>query len=106
MRLAAEKRGEPLPDGLGEAIEYFYERALANEAEFLLQPGEILLWNNRTVLHGRRSFENSPSRKRLLLRLWLQPEDPIPVPPNFAEFFKQRIRRADHERWKEEALLA
>jgi hypothetical protein len=50
-------------------------------------------------LHGRRSFENSPSRKRLLLRLWLEPDNPIRIPANFAEFTKQRLRNQDYERY-------
>jgi hypothetical protein len=98
MKLAATNRGEALSPELEAAVEYFYERAKANEAEFLLQPGEILLWNNRTQLHGRRSFENSTERKRLLLRLWLRPDNPIAIPANFAEFTKQRLRREDYER--------
>ncbi len=98
MKLAATNRGEALSPELEAAVEYFYERAKANEAEFLLQPGEILLWNNRTQLHGRRGFENSPERKRLLLRLWLRPDNPIAIPANFAEFTKQRLRREDYER--------
>jgi hypothetical protein len=99
MKLAATNRGEALSPELSAAVDYFYERAKANEAEFLLEPGEMLLWNNRTQLHGRRSFENSPSRKRLLLRLWLEPDNPIRIPANFAEFTKQRLRNQDYERY-------
>jgi hypothetical protein len=95
MRLAAEKRGEPVPPVLAEAMDYFMERAKANEAEFLLEPGEMLLWNNRTQLHGRRKFENSPERRRLLYRLWLEPEDKLSIPDNFAEHLKQRVRVMD-----------
>jgi hypothetical protein len=97
MRLAAEKRGESLPPTLSQAMDYFMERAKANEAEFLLEPGEMLLWNNRTQLHGRRSFENSPQRRRLLYRLWLEPADALRIPDNFAEHLKQKIRYADAE---------
>ncbi|OJY63581.1 MAG: hypothetical protein BGP16_01505 [Sphingobium sp. 66-54] len=95
MRLAAEKRGESLPADLAEAMDYFMDRAVANEAEFLLEAGEILFWNNRTILHGRRQFENSPERHRLLYRLWLEPEDKLRIPDNFAEHLKQEIRAAD-----------
>lgn len=38
---------------------------------FMLEPGEILLVNNYTVLHARTPFKDSPSLKRSLLRLWL-----------------------------------
>ena len=103
-RQARGLQGEELARMLNEleaAVDYFYERAHANEAEFLLEPGEILLWNNRTQLHGRRGFENSPTRKRLLLRLWLRPDNPIRIPANFAEFTKQRLRREDYKRFVE-----
>ena len=100
MRLAAQKRGEELPADLERAIEYFDERADADEAEFLLEDGEMLLWNNRNQLHGRRSFEDSPERRRLLLRLWVHPDDPMRIPPNFAEFTKQRLRQADFDALK------
>lgn len=41
--------------------------------QFVLDPGEIYLINNYTVLHARTAFEDhaEPERKRLLLRLWL-----------------------------------
>ena len=106
MALAAQKRGEEFSDDLKAAIDYFYERAGANEAEFLLEPGEMLLWNNRTQLHGRRGFENSETRKRLLLRLWLKPDNPIRIPPNFAEFTKQRLRHEDNKRFIEGSRAA
>ena len=97
MRLAADKRGEPIPADLDAAMTYFYERAAANEAEFLLDDGEILLWNNRNQLHGRRKFEDSEERRRLLLRLWIHPDNPMRIPANFAEFTKQRLRHAEFE---------
>jgi hypothetical protein len=93
MRNAARKRGEDFPADLDAALKFFRAEAEKTLAEFLLEDGEILLWNNRTVLHGRRSFENSATRKRLLLRLWLAPEDTPPVPETFPEVMRKRIRR-------------
>jgi hypothetical protein len=92
MRNAARKRGEPFPPDLDAALQFLREVANESVTEFLLQDGEILLWNNRTVLHGRRSFENSPERRRLLLRLWLAPEDTPPVPDTFPEVMRKRLR--------------
>lgn len=42
-----------------------------------LQPGDLLLLNNYTVLHSRTDFEDhdEPARTRLLLRLWLNVPD-------------------------------
>ena len=40
-----------------------------------LQPGDIQLVHNHTILHDRTAFEDypEPERKRHLLRLWLAP---------------------------------
>jgi alpha-ketoglutarate-dependent taurine dioxygenase len=42
-------------------------------AEFSLRPGDVLLANNRWLLHNRTAFEDhpEPDRRRHLLRLWL-----------------------------------
>jgi alpha-ketoglutarate-dependent taurine dioxygenase len=42
-------------------------------AEFVLNPGELLIVDNRVVLHARTKFfdGDSPSEKRRLLRLWM-----------------------------------
>ncbi|HZV17425.1 MAG TPA: TauD/TfdA family dioxygenase [Sphingobium sp.] len=98
MRKAAEKRGEKLPEDLVEALSFLRDTAEETRAEFLLEDGEILLWNNRTVIHGRRGFQNSPERRRLLLRLWLAPEDTPPVPDTFPEVMRKRLRREKIER--------
>ncbi|MEE2767671.1 MAG: TauD/TfdA family dioxygenase [Actinomycetota bacterium] len=48
---------------------------------FTLQPGEAILANNYTVLHGRTAFTSHPENKRELLRLWLASDPPRPVVP-------------------------
>ena len=48
---------------------------------FTLQPGEAILANNYTVLHGRTAFTSHPENKRELLRLWLAADPPRPVVP-------------------------
>jgi hypothetical protein len=39
----------------------------------MLEPGDMQIFNNRTILHGRAQFEDHPERERRrhLLRLWL-----------------------------------
>jgi hypothetical protein len=56
-------------DALDELERLTYELAF----EFSLEPGDIYLINNYTVLHARTAFEDwpEPERKRHLLRLWL-----------------------------------
>ena len=41
--------------------------------EYLLEPGDIQIFNNRTILHGRAHFDDHPEkeRRRHLKRLWL-----------------------------------
>ena len=86
MRQAAELRKEPFPADLDEALRYFDQVANREDvrAEFLLDDGDILLWNNYTHLHSRRSFRNGEDRKRLLLRLWLEVENGRDVQPDYA----------------------
>jgi hypothetical protein len=86
MRHAAELRKEPFPADLDEALKYFDQVANREDvrAEFLLDDGDVMLWNNYTHLHSRRSFKNSTERKRLLLRLWLEVENGRDVQPDYA----------------------
>ncbi len=52
-----------------------------------LQPGDIQLVHNHTILHDRTAFEDypEPDRKRHLLRLWLAPMNARPLPEVYAE---------------------
>lgn len=52
-----------------------------------LEPGDIQLVHNHTILHDRTAFEDwpEPERKRHLLRLWLAPPGARPLPEVFAE---------------------
>lgn len=66
---------------------------LANDPELNLtmelQPGDIQLVHNHTILHDRTAFEDyaEPERKRHLLRLWLAPEGARKLPEVYAERF-------------------
>ena len=69
--------GEPLTED-AEAAEAIaaVERALATTEivlRFTMAPGEVLLLNNRIVLHGRTEFVDHPEvdRRRCLARLWV-----------------------------------
>ena len=54
-----------------------------------LEPGDIQLVHNHTILHDRTAFEDYPEaeRKRHLLRLWLAPPKARPLPEVYAERF-------------------
>lgn len=74
-----------------EALNLFDE--LANDPQLNLtmelQPGDIQLVHNHTILHDRTAFEDypEPERKRHLLRLWLAPPTARPLPEVYAERF-------------------
>lgn len=54
-----------------------------------LEPGDIQLVHNHTILHDRTAFEDwpEPDRKRHLLRLWLAPVGARPLPEVYTERF-------------------
>ena len=66
---------------------------LANDPELNLmmelEPGDVQLVHNHTILHDRTAFEDYPEndRKRHLLRLWLAPRGARPLPEVYAERF-------------------
>lgn len=74
-----------------EALDLFDQ--LANDPQLNLtmelQPGDIQLVHNHTILHDRTAFEDypEPERKRHLLRLWLAPQGARPLPQVYAERF-------------------
>ncbi len=82
-RALAEDDTENDPAAL-EAFEVFKTTAARDGLLYrtMLEPGDLLFLNNRTVMHGRTAFEDFErvDRKRLMLRLWLRMPD-WPVPP-------------------------
>ena len=82
MEAAAVKLGVEMPADLVEAITYLKQVAAREDihANFMLQPGEISMFNNYTVMHSRTAFEDSAEKKRYLMRLWLNlPQGGRPV---------------------------
>ena len=81
----------PLTPSHIEALNLFDE--LANDPQLNLmmelQPGDIQLVHNHTILHDRTAFDDypEPERKRHLLRLWLAPAEARPLPEVYAERF-------------------
>ena len=74
-----------------DALDLFDE--LANDPKLNLmmelQPGDVQLVHNHTILHDRTAFEDypEPERKRHLLRLWLAPPHARSLPEVYAERF-------------------
>ena len=107
-RVMAPALGVPFPAALDEGLRLF--KAVVTRPEisldFMLEPGEMIWLNSLTTIHARTSFVDSPTHKRLLLRLWLNPHagEARPVTPalrarvaayewHFAE--QKRLRRLD-----------
>lgn len=81
----------PLTTKQIEALDLFDELANDPRLHLLmdLEPGDIQLVHNHTILHDRTAFEDfpEPDRKRHLLRLWLAPPNARLLPEVFAERF-------------------
>lgn len=81
----------PLSEKQIEALDLFDKLANDPKLHLLmdLEPGDIQLVHNHTILHDRTAFEDfpEPDRKRHLLRLWLAPPNARPLPEVFAERF-------------------
>lgn len=81
----------PLTPSHIEALNLFDELANNPRLNLMmeLQPGDIQLVHNHTILHDRTAFEDypEPERKRHLLRLWLAPRPARPLPEVYAERF-------------------
>ena len=73
--MAAKEMGEQLPARDREALDYFNEVSRRADIRFdvMLEPGDLSLINNYTVLHARDAFYDGEQahEKRHLLRLWL-----------------------------------
>lgn len=54
-----------------EAIEKFVKLMLSGVAEFKLQQGNILSFDNMRVLHGRSAYIESPGNSRCLVGVYV-----------------------------------
>jgi hypothetical protein len=108
MQRAAKLRGEELPAKLAEAIEYFDHVAQRDDVgiQFMLEPGEMLLWHNFQMLHARQAYQDSTQHTRHLLRLWLKVENDRPICDEILERAKiyERVHRERSGRVPESAL--
>jgi hypothetical protein len=81
--MAAEELAEPIAEFDNAALDYFNELAVRPDLRLdaMLQPGDLSLINNYTVLHTRDAFYDGDSQaeKRLLLRFWLSSSYQRPV---------------------------
>ncbi len=55
-----------------------------------LEPGDLQVFNNHTMLHSRTHYEDfeKPEERRLLFRLWLAPPDSVRLPDTWRDFYR------------------
>jgi hypothetical protein len=108
MQRAAKLRGETLPAKLQEALDYFRMISQRDDIgiEFMLEPGEMLIWHNFQMLHARQAYQDSPEHTRHLLRLWLKVENDRPICNEILERARiyERVHREKSGRVPESAL--
>ena len=89
VEYAAELRKEPLTRLEVSALDRFDELANSPGVKVVpeLEPGDMVVWNNHTWLHGRTAFADGVSgQRRLLLRLWLSAEGEWPLCPALVDY--------------------
>lgn len=81
MAKAPQRRGEVLPEETKRALDRFDEIADEVRYELDFAPGDMQFINNYVVLHGRAAHGEvaDEAAKRLLMRIWLDVDDPRPV---------------------------
>jgi len=86
----------PVEDDARQEIQRVAERP-GVAFEFMLEPGDLLLANNRAVMHARRDYEDYPEldRRRHLFRLWM-----ATTPETMTKTFK-----APSDRFSEDAAV-
>lgn len=69
---AMAKLGRPVPVQLTQLFDFIDADMADNALNFSLKRGDILLVNNRLVVHGRGAFEDAPgAARRCLVRAWV-----------------------------------
>jgi len=85
IEMAAKELGIPLTGDELAALDLFEEVSQRDDVKlsFMLEPGQVIFFNNCVMLHNRTSFEDDPdpARKRHLLRLWLMLDGGRPLVP-------------------------
>lgn len=83
--LGQQAKGEPIEGDMEDAVDFFLKQANSDalQLRFTLAAGEIIWFNNLTLLHARTAFEDfdAPENRRHLLRLWLDQPDLRPQAP-------------------------
>jgi hypothetical protein len=89
INAGAVKREVPLTAMEAEALDFMDAQTQRADLrfDFMLQPGDMELCNNYTMLHSRTEFVDGPERhqQRHMLRLWLKFREPWPTSDYFGQ---------------------
>jgi len=100
QKAAAEEMGVPLPEGFEEACALIHEIALRDgmALKFKLAAGDMLVIDNKAVLHGRAAFAEDPGDigHRLLYRLQFELLPERPSHPGVACYYGD-LKHAYHD---------
>jgi hypothetical protein len=97
IETAQKKTGRPLTPLQRDAVDCVERMAMDLEFRFpmLLEPGDIQILDNHSLLHSRTEYadHDAPEDKRLLLRLWTHLRDGRELAPDFANRYNTGARR-------------
>lgn len=106
IRGGMKKAGQEFGDDLADIFRFIAETANRHRLAFPLHRGDIALFNNYTVFHGKEGYApiEEEEEKRVLLRIWLDLPDVRP----FADEARVRYGAIRHGRlgWTAADLLA
>ena len=96
INAGAVKRGVPLTAIETAALDYLDETTRRPDLrlDMDLEPGDIQLCNNYTILHSRTGFVDGPEphQKRHMLRLWLKFPKPWPIAADFPDQVSYKLK--------------
>lgn len=55
-----------------EALDIVQALAVKHQCVINMEPGELIFFNNMSILHAREAFEDSSTKYRYSVRLWLK----------------------------------
>lgn len=90
FRVLNDPAGPGLSDLQLEALRTYTALLASPELcmDWVLEPGDIQLLNNLSMVHTRTAFTDTPGEPhRHLLRLWLAPKEAIPLPDSFLPYY-------------------
>lgn len=74
--LLSMKGGSENAQKLVLRIKEFFDSEMGRADGYSLKSGDLILWSNHTILHGRSAYE--PDKRRFLIRMYLSNDQSLP----------------------------